>query len=340
MANIPLKRQADLFHRVGTSYKAGVDLKKIWQREASHGSPAHRLRMQKLADRIGQGDSLAQGMEATNGYFPELTIAVIKAGEEGGRLERAFALLSHHYDTLVGFRRDMLSRLTWPFLELFFAIVVIGLMILAMGWATSISGGEPVDWLGFGWSTGQYFWSYVTLMIVIISTMGLLFYGVKVGWFGLVPMQIARRIPLLGKTIEIFALARFAWVLSAVYEAGMNMINGVRLSFRATQNYYYQQFADGVVAKIQAGDELHTSLRATQAFPDDLLMYVENGELTGELPISMQRLAEQYTAEAEKNLQLISKVLFMILFTIIALIIGSMIIMLYARYLGQIRSLM
>ncbi len=336
MSKIPLSKLANLCHRIGASYKAGVDVKSIWEREARHGSPAFRVAMRKVADRIAQGDSVAQGMQATDGYFPDLTVSIVAAGESGGRLERSFELLSHHYDTMLRFRREMQMRLAWPVLELALAIVVVGLLILLMGWATSFgSDSKPFDWFGWGWSTAQYFWAYVTLVTVIIVTSGLFIYGVRVGWFGLTPMRLARRVPVLGKTIQIFSLARFAWVLSAVYEAGMNTLDGVKLAFRATQNYFYQQLQDRVVDRLQAGRQLHESLRETDAFPDDFVMYVENGELTGEIPESMNRIAEEYTAEAEKNLNILSKILFMILFSIIALIIGVMIITLFIRVYYQ-----
>ena len=341
MPGIPLKKMADLCHRVGTSYKAGVDIRTIWQRESQSGSPRHRLALGKMAEQISAGRTVAEGMRSTNGYFPELACSITEAGEKGGRLERSFFLLQDHYDAIVRFRRDMLGRLAWPIMELVGAVVIIALMILGMGWATSMNeNAEPVDWLGFGWSTMQYFWGWITLVLFFFGTIGFLACGTLAGWFGNVPMQIARKIPVVGKTIQIFSLARFAWVLAAVYEAGMNTMHGVGLAFRATQNFFYVQHEQPVRDKLQEGMQLTDALRQTEAFPDDFLMYMENGEMTGEIPESMTRLAEQYTAEAEKNLTLISRIMFFVIFTLIAILIAIMVISLYARYIGQIQSYM
>ncbi len=341
MAGISLKKMANPCHRVATSYKAGVDVLTIWTRESQTGSPRHRLALGKVADCISSGKTVAEGMRATDGYFPELACSIAEAGEKGGRLERSFFLLQHHYDTIVKFRRDMLGRLAWPMMELLGAVVIIGLMILGMGWATSLNANaDPVDWLGFGWSTMQYFWAWVTLVIVFFGTLAVLIYGSMNGWFGNVPMQIARKIPLVGKTIQIFSLARFAWVLAAIYEAGMNTIHGVGLAFRATQNFFYEQFQEPVQEQLQSGTQLTDALRRTEAFPDDFLMYLENGEMTGEIPESMTRLAEQYTAEAETNLTLLSRIMFFVIFSCIAVMIGTLIVMLYARYIGGMQEFM
>lgn len=295
--------------------------------------------MRKVSERVSSGHTVAEGMRAADGYFPELACAIVEAGETGGRLERSFQLLAHHYDTIVRFWRDMTGRLAWPVFQLLGAVVVIALMILGMGWAATVNANaEPFDWLGLGWTTMQYFWAWVTLSILFFGSITLVIYGSLSGWFGDYPMRIARRIPLLGKTIQIFSLARFAWVLAAVYEAGMNTMHGVGLAFRSTQNYFYLQHEAETRERLQSGMEVADALRLTGAFPPDFLMYVENGELTGELPESMNRLAEQYTAEAEKNLSLISKIMFFVIFSMIALFIAFFIISLMARYVGILNS--
>jgi type II secretory pathway component PulF len=339
MARIPLKTLADLCQRISVNYKAGIDVVRIFKRESEFGSRRHRLAMGKVLDRISHGQTIAEGLRAADDYFPELTSSVAESGETSGRLDRSFQLLAQHYDTILRFRRDMIGRLAWPVFELFAAVVIIALMILGMGWAASIGGsGEPFDLIGWGWTTMQYFWTWISFCLVSLGSVALVIYGSMAGWFGEVPMRIARRIPLIGKTIQVFSLARFAWVLSAVYEAGMNTMRGVALAFRSTQNFYYAQHEEQVLLRLQAGTSLTEALRETGVFPDDLLMYVENGELTGELPESMNRLAEQYNDQAEANLNIISRVMFFVIFSIIAVIIGGLVISLYSRYIGVIQS--
>lgn len=334
MSGISIKKLGDLCHRLGSAYKAGLDVRTIWEREAKHGSPRHKISMQKVAGQIAEGRTVAEGMRSTDEYFPELAIAVTEAGEQGGRLERSFQLLSEHYGTMLRFRREMASRLAWPLMELTGAVFIIGALILIMGWVSE----QPIDWLGFGWSSTQYFWAWVATVTFFFGGLAVLIFGSKEGWFGDYPMKIARKIPVLGKTIQIFALARFAWVMSASLESGMNTMRGVGLSFRATQNYYYQRFEEKVKEDLQEGRTITETLRETEAFPEDFLMHVENGELTGNLPESMNRLAHEYTEQAEHNLSIIAKVLFFIVFGMIAIFIGVLIVRLYGMYISNIQS--
>ena len=72
---------AKLFHRLATSYSAGVDIRSVYTREANSGSPAYRLNARRVLDEINQGKTLAVAMRNTNGYFPDLAIVVVQAGE-------------------------------------------------------------------------------------------------------------------------------------------------------------------------------------------------------------------------------------------------------------------
>ena len=91
MASIPLKTLADFCHRVSTSYKAGIDLLQIMQREASKGSRRHRVAMKTVYDHVARGQTVAEGLRAADGYFPELTCAIAEAGESSDPADAAAA---------------------------------------------------------------------------------------------------------------------------------------------------------------------------------------------------------------------------------------------------------
>ncbi|MCP4188279.1 MAG: hypothetical protein GY763_11825, partial [Gammaproteobacteria bacterium] len=267
MAKISYKQSARLFRRLATSYSAGIDIRTIYTREANSGSPTYKLNAQRTLDGINEGLSLANAMRRTNGYFPELAISVIKAGEQGGRLEDSFERLSEHYNSIVKFRSAFLLSIAWPTFELLFSVLVIGLLILIMGWVCDTANIEPIDWLGFGFSTTQYFVLYWLVMFFIFGSLATIIIGVAKGWFGTLPMKIARRIPLIGKTIESMSLSRFAWTMSIAENAGMNPFETVQLATRSTQNYYYQRLEAEMCENVRKGKSFYRSMLATDSFP-------------------------------------------------------------------------
>lgn len=332
MSRISQSQLAKLFRRLAISYKAGIDVRTILRKEAETGGSYYRGKSQQIAESVAAGKSLAEAMEETDGYFPELAISVVHAGEKGGRLEESFARLADHYQNLVSFRNRMLSALAWPLFELFVAILMVGLMMAICDWIFTALEKKPINWLLMGSTFGNVTAYFV---LVILSFIGLffLFRGISQGWFGDVPMKIARRIPVVGKTIEALALSRFAWTISVAENAGMNPLEVATLALRSTENYYYQQHEDAILDSLEQGKTYHKSFKATQAFPEDLLIYIDNGEITGELAETMDRASEEFQNRADLNLKILGTIGFALMIGFVALLVLGVVVFAMQQYL-------
>jgi type II secretory pathway component PulF len=304
------------------------------------GSSAYRRRMKEISQAIDQGASLAESFSQSQ-FFPPLVVATIKAGEQGGRLDQAFRRLADHYENLVKFRTRFLMAIGWPVFELCAAITIFGLLILIMGYLLDGKEGlSAPDWFGFGLKTRGNFILYVSVVMTFFTSIALLVIGTARGWYGTLPMRIARRIPVLGKTIECLSLARMAWTMAVAENAGMSATETMQLSLEATQNYYYEQLTPELVTKIQRGQPFYLSLQETQAFPDDFLIYVDNGETAGKLAEVMEKASDNLQETAENNLRIISVVGFVVTFGFVAILVGFTIISIYSQYLGTLNSMM
>ena len=337
MAKISYSQMAKLFRRLATGYGAGIDIRQLYRRETETGSPAYRVNSQKVFKRVNQGQSLAQAMKAVNGYFPELAIAVVQAGEKGGRLEESFSKLSQHYDSLVKFRNSFLAKIAWPAFELFAAICIVSVMIFIIGWIADTLNQQPF-WVRWGFSSFGFFLFYWTWILAIGTAFAILLMGISRGWFGTYPMRIARRIPLIGSTIESMALSRFAWTMSVAENAGMSANEIGELSLKSTQNYYYDRLQGEVADSLKAGRSFYETFDDTEAFPQEFLLYIENGEVAGELSESMERASSERQQHAERNLQIIGTVGFMLTFIFVALVVGGTVIWMYSMYLGTLQE--
>lgn len=328
MAEITKAQMAKLFRRLATSYGAGIDLLGSVRRESERGSPQYRKKMHSMAKDIQNGRSMAASMKAAD-FFPDLTLAVVEAGEKGGRLEEAFLKLANHYESLVKFRNAFLLSLAWPAFELVASVVIIGLLILALGWVASTNNSEPLFTVT-GTTAGD-FTLYCFLIITVFGTLGFLVLGTMKGWFGLVPMKLARRIPLIGKTIEAMSLSRFAWTMSVAENAGMGAVNTIRLAVRSTQNYFYSSHEKPMADDVQDGLGFYPTMKKTGAFPEEFLIYVENGEIAGELAESMDRASLDLQRRSETNMKLIGTIGFVVMMVVVGLIIVAAILGLFMK---------
>lgn len=330
---------AKLFHRLATSYTAGVDLRTAYKRESETGSPAYREKSLKVFKQLGGGRPLAEAMANTDGYFPDLAISVVKAGEIGGRLDESFAKLSKHYYDLVRFRRNFLAAIAWPAFELVFAILIVGGLMAICDSIFETMGMEKFNWLGMGSTIGNVI-AYFVLVAFLFAGFAILVLGTARGWFGTLPIRIAMKIPLIGNTIECLALSRFSWTLSVAENAGMNPVEAAQLSVRSTENFFYTSLEDDICRKLQNGHSFYKTLKSTDSFPEDLLIYVDNGETAGELAESMERASEELQARAELNLKAIGTIGFAAMMILVAGLILVIVVFAMSQYVNILNSLM
>jgi len=321
-------------------HRTGIDLRTtVAQLKQSSSGEARRSWEQVEAD-LMRGSSLADAMQRQADFFPQLTVALVEAGERGGRLEQAAERLSLYYKALLDLRRSFLASIAWPMFELVMAVLILGGLILILGFIGSMTNTTPIDPFGLGWTTRQYFLTYCGLVLGGLASMVLVHQAVARGWLGSWPLDIARRIPLLGRTIEIMALGRTAWALATAYEAGLSAVESVRLGLKSTQQWYYQRHQAATETSIRRGQTLTQALRDTQALPLDFVQAIETGELSGTIPESLEHLAQRYDQEAQRNLRALSVIGGVMIMLLIFLSLGMVVIYMYKTiYIDRLMEL-
>jgi type IV pilus assembly protein PilC len=303
MSRLSLGKLSTLFRRIATATQAGIDPRTTWTRERDLATGSLRAACDSVVQSVSQGDSIAEGMEASRGAFPPMVVQMTHIGEKTGRLEVVFEKLAHHFENLIRMRRVFITGLTWPAIELGMSILIIGLLIIVLGWVAETKNAEPVDLLGMGLGTTGSLIVYVLFLTMIASGIGLVFYAIRNGLLGDTPMRIALKIPVVGKTIEFFALSRMAWSLGMAHDAGMSAIESMRLGLRSTQIAFFARHEDQVADILQSGKEMHEALTATRAFPGDFVQALAVGEISGSVTESMERLSQSYQNQAEQSFQ-------------------------------------
>src|SRR5690606_7899092 len=81
---IPLKALAGVCRRLATSIGAGVDVRKVWAREAERAEGAAKQRFAYVADAANKGVPIADALDACGDYFPELFRSMMHVGEKAG----------------------------------------------------------------------------------------------------------------------------------------------------------------------------------------------------------------------------------------------------------------
>ena len=338
MARISQTQMAKLFNRLATSYTAGIDLRTAYQRETETGSPSYRINAKQVYKGLKDGRPLADSMALADGYFPELAVSVVKAGEAGGRLEESFSRLGKHYENLVKFRTNFLAAIAWPAFELVFAIFLVGGLMAICDSILRAMEKQPINWLLMGSTTGNVL-AYFVLVALLFAGLTVLILGTSRGWFGTLPMQIAMKIPLIGKTITALAMSRFAWTMSVAENAGMSAVETADLALRATDNFFYDRLRPKVNKHIQSGVSFYRAFKSTDSIPDDVLIYIDNGETAGQLAETMTRCSEELQQRAERNLKAIGTIGFVLMMMLTAGLVLLIVVFAMSGYIGMLNDL-
>lgn len=300
MARISTRSLAQLCRRMSTALRAGIDVRNVWQQESQRGSAQQRSKAQQISRQVSDGATVAEAMRACDGFFPPLACDMIDVGEQSGHLDAVLLQLAEYYEHVGELRQSFLHRIAWPVVQLVMAVLIIAFLILTLGII-----GSQTDVLGLGLSTSMSLVVYFLGIFGSAAAVALVVVAVQRGWFGGMPLRLAMSVPVLGRAIQNLALSRFSMALGMAMETGMDVDRAFQMALSCTQNPYFTRHGDRFRQQIQSGEELHTTLRSSGAFPDEYLEQFESGELSGQLPEVMTRLSLEYRDRAQLSLKVV-----------------------------------
>ncbi len=337
MARIKTETLESMCYRVAIGLNSGVDFRTIWQREAERGSSSHRQRMSEVFRAVEQGETLADAMDLQGNYFPALTVEMVQVGEQSGRLGDVFEHLADHYASLRQLYRGFLAMIWWPAFELIGSILIIALLITILGFIGEATNKEPIDVFGMGFSWQGNLTLFLGGVFFLFGTAFILIWGLLRGWFGSAPVALAMRVPVLGTSLKLLALSRFAWSFGMAIEAGMNALRSTQLGLASTQNPMFMGFEEQILASLEQGQQFYEAMWKTGVFPQDFLDVLETAEMSGTVTESLNRLSKEYQERASaafRTLSVIGGILVMMM--VGAMIVTCVIALAMKFYIGPI----
>ncbi len=318
--------------RVGTSLDAGIDVRKIWDREAEKGDTTTGVHAATVRDMIARGDSLFDALEACGDYFPSLLCKLVQVGEQAGQLDKTFLQLAEHYEHSLRLKKSFLSKLIWPAMELGIALFVIGLLIWILGMIGS------TDVLGFGLMGTSGLIKYLAFLAFAALAIGVAIRLIRnlIGVGAVI--HAATLLPVLGDFVRTLGLARFSWVLSLISETHTPVRPAVRMALDATINPYFTAHAADIDAVLAKGNPINEALRASGSFPPEFVDAVQVGEDSGKLAELMHRMAKHCEEQVQAQSTIITTAASFAVWGIVALFIIAMIFRLAMFYVGTINN--
>ena len=195
--------------RVATSLESGIEERKVWHREAERARGALAIPLSNIASRLSGGESIAEAIKESASFFPQLFLQIVEMGEATGKLPTAFRRLAAHYEHRVRMRRAFLTGITWPAIQFFAAIFIVGFLIWILGAIAETKGPAGYDIVGLGLVGDTGLTIYVVFWILVFAFIAGFFFLLRSGALRSRAIELGLlRVPGVGGCVRTICLSR------------------------------------------------------------------------------------------------------------------------------------
>jgi general secretion pathway protein F len=272
--------------------------------EAESEKQAHLVA--NLRAEVNAGLGLAKAMSQHPSEFSALYTSVISAGEQGGNLGAVLGQLADDLQDQQTLKAKLLSASLYPaIVSLIALLIVIFLLSTVVPQVAQVFSGNQrklptltVFMLALSDFVRNHGWTVALLLVL--------------GWLGFhqamkqpslrVQFDAAiLKLPLLGRLAIGYNTARFASTLAMLTGAGVPILKAMQSAADTLSNQAMREDVLDALVLVREGAPLAMAMGQKKRFPSLLAMFARLGEQTGQLPLMLQRAAQQLSADVQRR---------------------------------------
>jgi len=291
---------------------------------------------------VEAGSSLEQSMERHPEVFDRLFRAMVRSGEQSGRLEDALDRIAFQVEKADALHRQVKSALMYPALVFGFAAVVLVAVVtfvipIFVGIFEEIGEEHPAEDSSLPIPTQicvtasdaiTGYW-YIILPVLIGSVV--FFFRWKRTERGKEAWdRFVLRLPFkIGDVIQKVALARWSRTFSGSVSAGVPMLQSIKLTGETAGNIVLEQAMEDVYASVKRGGSLAGPIERNAIFPPMVGHMTAVGEETGQLEHMLTKIADFYEAEVDAKVKALTALIEPLMIVFVGGIVGFIVIAMY-----------
>jgi type IV pilus assembly protein PilC len=298
-------------------------------------NPKLRDTLSGVREDIESGLTFSDALEGHPKVFTPLYVAMVRAGEAGGVLEEALDRTADQLEKDDSLRRQVKSAMMYPTVVLTFALIVLVGMIafivpVFVGVFKDFGGQLPlITRFTVGLSDAVTGYWYLLIAGSVGTVTG--FRKWKTSAWGRPQWdQFRLRIPVnIGNTVQKIALARWSRTFSALYSAGVPIMQAIEVTGKTAGNAVVERAMDSVVASVKSGGSISAPLQDAPIFPGMVTQMIAVGEETGNLDLMLTKVADFYEDEVSAAVKAMTSILEPVMIMIVGLIVGFIVVAMY-----------
>jgi len=284
-----------------------------------------------LRERIVSGSGLADALSHHPGYFSDLYVNMVRAGEASGNLDEILSRLAEYLQKQASLRGKLTAAMTYPAVMVVVGFgVVVFLMSYVVPRITQILSKKgdalpaPTEILMTISSLfKQYWWMG---LIGVVAAMVLLRVSITTEkgrlWFDTTIL----RVPVIGTLFQKSAISRFTVTLSTLLKSGLPALDSLNIVSKVVNNALLSRVITQVAERILEGADIATPIRKSKMFPPMVGYMIAVGEQSGELENILDRISETYEEEIDLAIQRLTALVEPVIIVVLAAVVGFIIL--------------
>lgn len=307
--------------------RAGVPITQALRRLSSTSRNATMGKaLVAVMEDLEAGRDMATAMSRHPKIFGSLLTAIVRVGEESGRIDEAFLRLNQHLEREQKVIEQVKTAVRYPVIVLVFVVlaifvlmsfvipefaklygsfdvelplptqIIIGISNFFAAWWLLLLGGLA----GAGWWLGRY----------VQTGAG------RLRWHGLL-----LKLPIIGSIVQRATLARFARAFAMATRSGVPVLQAMGVVAQAVENEVIARQLLGMRSAIERGEGLARAAATQDCFTPLVLQMLSVGEETGQIDEMLVEVADFYEREVDYDVRNLNDLLQPLLTVIVAAIV-------------------
>ncbi len=283
----------------------------------------------QLRQDVMEGKGLSDAMARQPHIFSELYINMVRAGEQSGALEEVLRRLSTHFERFAEVQQKFVSALIYPAIVgcVGFSIIVLFMTVILPKFTTiftdmNVPLPQSTQLLISVSSFCATYWWILPLVVVLLVVFYRRFAASEAGRRNLDRWKIS--IPVLGKVMRLNLFGQFARTLSTLLHNGVPVLTALKITEKIIPNVILKDAIELTREGVTDGKTIAQPLARSQVFPQLMIDLIKIGEETGDVPGSLQSVAETYENELTIALRVMTNLIEPAMIIVMAIGVGGL----------------
>jgi len=288
---------------------------------------------------ISDGSSFSKALEAHKEVFSDVYIALIKAAESGGLLDKVLLRLADNMEKSEDLKKTIRSALFYPIIivsGVFGVIVIMNIFVIPQLGQLYENLNLPLPAttkivLGIS----KLFTTFTPIILILIGPAIFFIKRFTKTDFGIkFTNKVKIKLPVFGQIFVLSTLDEITRTLSLLITSGTSIIEALNIAANVANNYYYRQAVKSSAALVEKGVTISAAMQYQNIFPPLLVQMLKVGESTGKIDESLLKMSEYFERDLDARVKMlttsIEPILIIVLGVSVAFLIISVITPIYS----------